>query len=267
MNELHQISLRERIRLNLISAMDKANINQVQLAEKLGISKGTVNNWARGNNSPDVDMVPKICHVLGISILSLYAPTKFEELESITSIRKSEPITDDEIEHIKKYRTLDEYGKQAVDSILNIEYTRALEIQKQTSHKEITAESPVLFYPVPEYSEPVSAGTGRPIDLAYPENIMLIKEPPRGTSFIAHVNGDSMDPTFQDGDMVFVHAQNEIKQGQIGIFFMDGQEFIKELGDGELISHNSKYESIELDESIRCQGLVLGICDESYFED
>ncbi len=76
-----------------------------------------------------------------------------------------------------------------------------------------------------------------------------------------------MDPTFQDGDMVFVHAQNEIKQGQIGIFFMDGQEFIKELGDGELISHNSKYESIELDESIRCQGLVLGICDESYFED
>lgn len=102
MNELHQISLRERIRLNLISAMDKANINQVQLAEKLGISKGTVNNWARGNNSPDVDMVPKICHVLGISILSLYAPTKFEELESITSIRKSEPITDDEIEHIKK---------------------------------------------------------------------------------------------------------------------------------------------------------------------
>lgn len=83
MSELHEISLRERIRINLISAMDKAHINQVQLAEKLGISKGTVNNWSRGNNSPDVDMVPKICDVLGISVLDLYSPTQFEPPESI----------------------------------------------------------------------------------------------------------------------------------------------------------------------------------------
>ena len=54
------ISLRERIRINLISAMSAANINQVQLAERLGIKKGTVNNWVRGNNSPDVDMVVSV---------------------------------------------------------------------------------------------------------------------------------------------------------------------------------------------------------------
>lgn len=89
MGETHGISLRERIRINLISAMDRASINQVQLAEKLGISKGTVNNWARGNNSPDVDMVPKICDVLGISVLDLYSPTKFEPQEST----KKEPPT------------------------------------------------------------------------------------------------------------------------------------------------------------------------------
>lgn len=47
------ISLRERIRINLITAMENAGINQVQLADKLNISKGTVNNWTRGNNSPD----------------------------------------------------------------------------------------------------------------------------------------------------------------------------------------------------------------------
>lgn len=83
MAELHEISLRERIRLNLLSAMDRANINQVQLAEKLGISKGTVNNWARGNNSPDVDMVPKICNVLGISILDLYTSTESEQSKTL----------------------------------------------------------------------------------------------------------------------------------------------------------------------------------------
>lgn len=93
MAELHEVSLRERIRLNLLSAMECANINQVQLAEKLGISKGTVNNWARGNNSPDVDMVPKICDVLGISILDLYAPTEFEQPDSIPS-EKNSPSAD-----------------------------------------------------------------------------------------------------------------------------------------------------------------------------
>ena len=94
MAELHEISLRERIRLNLLSAMDRANINQVQLAEKLGISKGTVNNWARGNNSPDVDMVPKICNVLGISILDLYTSTESEQSESKTLLKNS-PSTDE----------------------------------------------------------------------------------------------------------------------------------------------------------------------------
>ena len=68
----NEISLRERIRLNLIDAMKNAGVTQVQLADKLNISKGTVNNWTRGNNSPDVDMVPKICTVLGISIIDLY---------------------------------------------------------------------------------------------------------------------------------------------------------------------------------------------------
>lgn len=91
MGETHGISLRKRIRINLVAAMNQANINQVQLAKKLGISKGTVNNWARGNNSPDVDMVPKICKVLSIPILDLYSPTT---LESQKNIKKSPMVTD-----------------------------------------------------------------------------------------------------------------------------------------------------------------------------
>ena len=50
------VSLRERMRINLVSAMKKAGLTQVSLADRLDISKGTVNNWIRGNNSPDVDM-------------------------------------------------------------------------------------------------------------------------------------------------------------------------------------------------------------------
>lgn len=94
------------------------------------------------------------------------------------------------------------------------------------------------------------------------------KRPPRGTSFIARVNGNSMEPDYHEGDLVFVHATVEIRIGQIGAFFMDGQLWIKELGNGVLISHNPdpQYAPRPFTEDIKCQGLVLGVCDESYFE-
>lgn len=115
MDEAHGISLRERIRINLISAMESANINQVQLAEKLGISKGTVNNWARGNNSPDVDMVPKICDVLGISVLDLYSPTKFEPQENA---KKEPPAQSGEPLYPPEYDLLSQEDKELVDNMI-----------------------------------------------------------------------------------------------------------------------------------------------------
>lgn len=54
--------------------------------------------------------------------------------------------------------------------------------------------------------------------------------------------------------------------GQIGVFLMDGQLWVKELGDGVLISHSPAYPPRPMTDDVRCQGLVLGVCDESYFE-
>lgn len=182
-----------------------------------------------------------------------------------------------EKEHIKKYRLLDPYGKEAVDGVLDVEFRRCEEDrQKQASvlkeqreqmevGKIIDFET-VIRFSVPGYSMPLSAGTGQEAGQEYPEDFKLIKKPPRGTSFIARVSGGSMEPTYQNGDLVFIHSCEEIRVGEIGAFFMDGQQWIKELGDGELISHNPSYDPIPMRDDIRCQGLVLGVCDESYFE-
>lgn len=89
----HDISLRERIRLNLVSAMEKAGLNQVQLAKKLGISKGTVNNWIRGNNSPDVDIVPEVCSVLNISIIELFSSIENTVVDSSGLTLSSNEVT------------------------------------------------------------------------------------------------------------------------------------------------------------------------------
>ena len=133
------VSLRERMRINLVSAMKKAGLTQVSLADRLDISKGTVNNWIRGNNSPDVDMVPRICKALGITISALYAPTYLEPVEDDcgTSLLSSEAL-----EIAQKYDSLDRYGKNLVRLLVDeeqkrIQEERASQIQTEEFAKAI----------------------------------------------------------------------------------------------------------------------------------
>ena len=74
------------------------------------------------------------------------------------------------------------------------------------------------------------------------------------------VGGDSMEPTYHDGDKVFVEKCDSVDAGEIGIFVVNGEVFIKERGDGCLISHNEKYKPIRISEhdSVFCCGRVLG---------
>lgn len=272
MGELRGISLRERIRINLVSYMESANINQVQLAEKLGISKGTVNNWARGNNSPDVDMVPKICKVLGISILDLYSPTKFEVQETATQTRKAPSYSDEAMRLAQDYdKRMDSWGRKQVRDVADNEITRCTSEQQALKAAALQArqdqpEPDKVVYITNWFPMPMSAGTGQPAGSDEPEELELTKRPPRGTSYVAPVSGDSMEPTYHDGDKLFIRACEEIEVGQIGVFLMDGQQWVKERGDGVLISHNPAYAPRPFTEDIKCQGLVLGVCDESYFE-
>lgn len=43
------------------------NLNQVQLAEKLNVSKQTVSNWENNNILPSVEMLVKISKVFSVS--------------------------------------------------------------------------------------------------------------------------------------------------------------------------------------------------------
>lgn len=69
---------------------------------------------------------------------------------------------------------------------------------------------------------------------------------------------------FHDGDHVLVRSQETVDVGEIGIFVINGDAYIKKLGKGKLISLNEKYKPIPLrnDDSIHCCGKVLGVVEE-----
>ena len=53
--------------------------------------------------------------------------------------------------------------------------------------------------------------------------------------FVISVGGDSMEPTYHDEDKVFIEKCDTIDVGEVGIFVVSGDVYIKELGKGDYI--------------------------------
>ena len=236
------MSLGERIR----KARDAKGLKQSELAEMIEVkSAGVISNWEKDINKPDADKIIKLCEVLGISasyLLDYYGNTISVSIE--------------EQEHIKKYRSLDPYGKKAVTSVLDIEFERCTYIPEP--NREELIEVSINY-------APVSAGFGDELeDYEQWEKASVPLTPEsRKADFILVVDGDSMEPKFHNGDYILVRKQPAVDIGQIGIFGVDGKGYVKKYGGDKLISLNKKYSDIPLNEDSRCFGLVLGVTDIS----
>lgn len=245
--------------LEMIGVLRKEKgITLEELSEKSKVPVSTIKKISAGiTTDPNLSTVQAIALALGCSIDDLSDVSNFGEFFSI-----------EEKQLVKKYRSLDDHGKEALKSILAVELKRIAELQTARSAPTPDPESEenIIRFPMPFYLQPSSAGFGDWADSEYAEKVMLVKEPPFGAAFIIPVNGDSMEPTYPDGCKVFVRPQHEVREGQVGIFYMDGKLWIKELGSDALISHNPDYPPQPFQEDLRCWGLVVGICDDSYFE-
>ena len=220
------------------------DLTQVQLAKILGEKSGTViTNWETGTARPAIDKISSICQALHITPDYLF---------NITGDYPSY----DEMTMVRKYRTLDSFGKTAVDSVLNVEYDRVLTVQPKKQRARM------LKFDF--YNYPASAGTGNFLETETPDEIW-VKEVPEAedADYVIPISGDSMEPTYHSGDKVFVEKCDSLEEGEIGIFIVNGDAYIKELGNQKLISHNEKYKPIVLTEkdSVYCCGRVIGIVE------
>ena len=159
-----------------------------------------------------------------------------------------------EIEHITKYRTLDGYGKRAVDEVLRIEYERC------TATAE-TAPIPTIKIRHSEYK--ASAGFGFDLEDRDEWDEIDIPDTPEAhdADFAVTIFGNSMEPIYHDNDIVLVKIQDRVNIGETGIFVVNGQGYIKQYGGDRLISVNSDYKDIVFTEGdfIKCAGKVIGI--------
>lgn len=86
----------------------------------------------------------------------------------------------------------------------------------------------VTYVEMPVSTLGASAGTGEFLDS---ENIVMMRFPesgvPAGADFAVRVVGDSMEPIYQNNQLVWVHICNTLNPGDVGIFVLDGEGYIK----------------------------------------
>ena len=75
---------------------------------------------------------------------------------------------------------------------------------------------------------PASAGTGEFLD---DENIQLMRFPESGVpakaDFAVRIVGDSMEPIYQDHQLIWIQKCNTLRPGEVGLFIYDGCGYVK----------------------------------------
>lgn len=94
----------------------EAGFTQKEAAEKIGRKQQTLASWETGQSQPDANTLFVLCSLYGTTVDAAFgfnsAGYKF---------------TKNEIEHIKKYRSLDAHGKKNIDTLLDSECERCRE--------------------------------------------------------------------------------------------------------------------------------------------
>lgn len=237
-------------------------------ADYLGISKYTLRNYELSVNEPNSSFLKQISDIFDVSIDYLMGATNEKERILPYQLKSSE------WEHIKKYRNLDDHGKETVDIVLDREAQRTqtiTDLRRQLSaHPSTLIElqpnrDPAVFV-LPYYRGGVSAGTGVFILGNEAEDELELPDIPEyhGADYAIDVTGHSMEPDYMDKDVALVSQREEMQIGDIGVFVVNGDAFIKELGQGALISHNTAFPDIIIREgdNVVCLGKVIGKLEE-----
>lgn len=248
------------MRLRIKEARERVGLTQKELANILGVKSTTFNGYETGSHDPKSDLLKQIatqCNTTVDYLLSLTDdPLPKHKID----------VTFEEYAHIEKYRELDTHGKNIVDFVIAEELKRnvsathkePLQFPKETAEPEQEEVKASVIY----YDIPVSAGTGQFLDNSGYIMLDVMETPPTGSEFVVRVCGDSMEPTYKDGDKLYISPTETVEEGEIGIFSINGDVYVKECGAGQLVSHNTKYKPIQISEcdNVQCFGKVVGMC-------
>ena len=218
----------------------------------LHLSSSKVTAWKNGS-IPKYEILNLIADYFNVSIGTLFDVQK-------NSLSKLE-LTTDERELLTYYNKLPDIDKGRVLGTaktlaeLQVSVTDELAISEELGENRLKINCSTYQ---------VSAGAG--FELGEGDEWYEIEVPDtpeaRKADFALQIKGNSMEPIYFDGDIVLVKEQPSVDLGQIGIFSIEGNGYIKKFGGDRLISLNTECDDIGFsnydEEHIQCFGKVIG---------
>ena len=217
--------------------LTQAELSELLKKEGIDVSEKCLYSWESGRTEPGVKQLFTLCKVLEIKDI-------YEEIFGVNPYNPLNRLNEEGRERAGEYVEMLAANERFVknnDNIINIPVVREIKL----------------------YDLGVSAGTGNFLDNESYEVIETDQFIPAEADYAVHITGDSMQPMFQDQQIIYVHHQETLDDGELGIFVLDGQVFCKKLMKNKkgtaLISLNKKYDPIPVNEfnSLTVLGKVL----------
>lgn len=248
---------------NITHFRKQRGITQKELAKEIGISASTMTDYMKLRSAPSFGVIQKLADYFGVRKSDIDTTFKVESTDSLPDAPDflTQQITDKVVQlspENKKIvlRTSEDLLKEQK----NEENTKINEVSeniirlddyRQTSQRRVTGV--------------VSAGSGSMQEDDLDMEVSFYEdEIPDDYDAIAYVVGNSMEPKIKNGDYLFIKNTPQVDYNTIGIFKVDGANYVKKLRQGYLESLNPDYEDIHLDESndIRTIGKVVSVYRE-----
>lgn len=257
------------------------NIQNIGITEKeclksCGINTSFLTDWKNEKiKNPSVDKIIKLAVFLNIDLYDLFlgknpAVKNLNEKEKKLLNDYNCLNDEDKIRVSERAETLAELAAEKAAK------ERAAEQAKKTAKpvelaadERLTPDEPEDYQPdeddedfyIDLCSLPASAGTGVQLDEGYTEPMRIVHTKlAERANYAVRISGDSMEDKYYDGDIVLIETCPDIDIGEIGLFVVNDQGYIKQRGEDRLISLNPERDDVYIHEGdyVSCRGRVLG---------
>lgn len=191
-------------------------LTQEALAKAIGVSKTTITGYELGYREPDVEKIKLLSDALGVTGDDLLNT-------GFSKVKKAPSVSDEAMRMARDYDKLDNWGRQAVRDLTDTELARMEDEARFMDGATMEEEPKVINL----YAEPAAAGIAVPTIGVDFEPYTLKPDDPQGAAFAVRLQGDSMEPYFPDGSIVFVN-HDAMVNGDIGIFCVDSGTVCKQ---------------------------------------
>lgn len=111
--------------LRLKELREQKNITQADFAKHFSISPSAIGMYEQGRRTPDIATITKFADYYCVTVDYLIGRTDENKLPSAAAPAPAQDaLTPSEETHIKKYRQLDDGGKEEIDDLIDVKLAK-----------------------------------------------------------------------------------------------------------------------------------------------